>query len=107
MKVTLIGWIWIIFILIFIMLSLFHFIKAGKKVSKFEVGKRPMNGNVTIKIAGSELDQPLRDFITDFNSYIDSYNNSTSLQNIIAAFGYMAAALIALLSLFIELKIIK
>jgi len=89
------------------MLSIIHFIKSGKKVSKFQAKGRPMDGNVIIKVAGSELDEPLRNFVADFNSYIDSYNNSTSIQNRMAAFGYIAAALVALLSLFLELKIIK
>ena len=102
-----INGIWIFFTLIFIMLSIIHFIKSGKKVSKFQAKGRPMDGNVIIKVAGSELDEPLRNFVADFNSYIDSYNNSTSIQNRMAAFGYIAAALVALLSLFLELKIIK
>ena len=104
---TLLGWIWIIFTLIFVMLSIFHFNKSGKKVSYFQVTERPMDKNVTIKIAGSELDEPLKNFVADFNSYIDSYNKSTSLQNRFAAFGYIVAALIALLSFLLELEIIK
>ena len=106
MKITMIGCIWIIFTLIFISLAIFHFIESGKEISKFKISERPMRG-VTIKIKGLELDEPLINFITDFNSYIDNYNNSTSRQNRIAAFSFIVAALIALLSLFLELRIIK
>ncbi len=104
---VLIGWIWIVFTLIFIMLSIFHFINSGIKVSKFQVRGRPMGGNVIMRIAGSELDEPLRNFVADINSYIKSYNKSTSIQNRVAAFGYTIAALIAFLSFLLELKIIK
>ena len=63
--------------------------------------------NAVIIIKGKELDEPLKEFITDINSYIENLNNSNSLQNIIAGFGYVAAALVALFSLFLELQIIK
>ena len=104
---TLIGWIWIIFTLIFIILSIFHFIKSGKKISKFQVRERPLSDIGTIKVLGSDVDEPLRSFANDLNSYIDSYNNSTSMQNRIAAFSYIIAAIIAFLSFLLELEIIK
>jgi hypothetical protein len=104
---TLLGGIWIYFTLIFTTLSIFHFIKSGKKISKFEFKGRPMSRSGSITALGADLDEPLKKFIEEFNSYIDNYNNSTSLQNKIAAFGYIAAAIIALVSLLLELSIIK
>ena len=106
MKMTWLCWIWVIFTVIFIMLAILNFIGSNKKVPKLQISTRQME-NVTIKFAGTEIDEPLRNFITDFNTYIDNYNRSNSRQNIIACFGFIAAALVTLISLFLELKAMK
>lgn len=98
------SWIWLIFTLIFLGLSIFHFVMSGKKVVQFQVTKRPLDASVTIKTAGSGLDQPLTDFAKDFNKYLDGYNKSTAWQNRFAAFGYLVAAAIAIFSMVLELK---
>ena len=104
---TLIGCIWLFFTFVFVTLSIFHFIKSGKKVSKFQFKGRPMASSGSMTVLGADLDEPLKNFVEDLNSYIKNYNNSTSLQNRLAAFGYIAAAIIAFVSLLLELKIIK
>jgi len=101
---TPLSYIWILFVIIFLFLAIFSFIRASQKIDKFNMSQRPSK-NVTVKIAGSELDAPLKNFVVDFNKYIDSYNKSNLCQNRIAGFGYIAAALISLISLLIELKI--
>ncbi|MDH5203374.1 MAG: hypothetical protein OEW69_08965 [Nitrospirota bacterium] len=63
--------------------------------------------NVSFIVRGVDIDEPLKNFITDFNAYVADYNKSNSKQNMIAGLGFIAAALVALLSLFLELKIIN
>lgn len=49
-----------------------------------------------------ELDEPLAYFVDDFNKYIEDYNKSTKRQNVIAAWGYVAAGLVSLVSLILS-----
>jgi len=100
-------WIWLIFTIIFLGLSISHFIQSRKKVAKFQVTERPGSGSSQVKIQGLETDDPLRDFANDFNNYLDTYNKSTFLQNLHACIGYFAAAVIAFIAMLIELKLIR
>ncbi len=52
-----------------------------------------------VEILGMDLDQPLKEFIKEFNNYLKSYNHSTKLQYLLAAWGYVAAGLVSLVSL--------
>lgn len=101
MNKQIIAFIWIIFIIIFFILAIFHFKQAGKKINKFEVTKRPMR-NGTVKIAGLDVDTPLENFAEDFNSYINNYNKLTKRQNIIQGIGYLIAMLVALFSMILS-----
>lgn len=94
-------WVWIIFVFIFLGLSCFHFIQSGKKINEFQAPERPLSGMGYIKTLGSDIDEPLRNFIEGFNSYVDKYNKTSSSQNILAALGYLAAALTAIFSLWL------
>jgi len=102
MTVLAIEIIWIIFVLVFLGLSIFHFIQSGKKVTHFKVSERPLT-QLTVDIAGADIDKPLKDFVNDFNSYIDNYNKLTAKQNRIAAFGYLLASIVAIFSLILVL----
>ena len=94
--------IWIIFALVFLGLSIFHFVQSGKRITQFQVSERPLiQGKVIVK--GADIDKPLKDFVNDFNSYIDNYNKLTAKQNRIAAFGYLLASIVAIFSLILVL----
>jgi len=101
---TSISWIWLIFTIIFLGLSIFHFIKSRKKVAKFQLTERPGSESSRVIVQGLDIDKPLEDFTKDFNKYLDNYNKSTSRQNLLASFGYFAAATVAFISMLIELK---
>lgn len=94
-------WVWIIFVFIFFGLSCFHFIQSGKKMNKFQAPERPLSDMGHITILGSDIDKPLGNFIEGFNSYVDKYNKTSSSQNILAALGYLAAALTAFFSMWL------
>lgn len=98
-----ISCVWLIFTLIFIGLSIFHFIESKRKVAPFQVSKRPLDGVVTIETGGSDIDKPLKDFAKDFNKYLYYYNSSVSRQNLFAGFGYLLAALVAIFSMVLGL----
>lgn len=91
--------VWLIFTLIFIGLSIFHFIESKRKVAPFQVTKRSLDGVVTIGNEGFDIDKPLENFAKDFNKYLQNYNSSVSRQNLFAGFGYLLAALVAIFSM--------
>lgn len=96
--------IWIAFTAIFILLSIVSFVQAGKRISAFNLSQRPLAAIVTVKIAGADVDQPLKDFAADMNKYIGSYNSSSRCQNLIAGWGYIAAAIVSAASFMLEQK---
>jgi hypothetical protein len=55
--------------------------------------------------APSEVDPTIRDFVTDFNRYLQSVNNSNRSRHRAAAFGFLVAGVVALVSMFITLPI--
>ncbi|NQT79156.1 MAG: hypothetical protein HQ555_02025 [Candidatus Aminicenantes bacterium] len=65
-----------------------------------------MSGSSRMTVLGSDIDSPIEDFTTDFNNYLDDYNKSTSLQNVLAGVGYLAAAVVAMIAVLIELKVL-
>lgn len=94
---TSISCVWIIFTLVFLGLSISHFVESKKNVSKFQVTKRASSGK--IQVLGLGIDEPLTDFVEGVNSFVDSYNASTTRQNRYAAFGYLLAAVVAVFSM--------
>jgi len=96
--------IWIIFTILFFVLGCFHLVASRNNISLFQVSERPLSEYMSIKISGADIDEPLKDFARDFNSYLDSYNESSRRQNIMAAFGYFFASAAALFSMFLGLR---
>ena len=94
--------IWGAFALTFLLLGYFHWNMAGKRISHFSMKERPMMQTedivVTVKIGGADVDEPLKNFISDFNRYIDSYNQTSKNQNRAQAFGYLIAFFVAIAS---------
>jgi hypothetical protein len=93
--------IWFFFAIIFLVLGCFQRRMASKLISHFNISQRPKIPGVEIKvsIAGNDIDQPLRDFIAGFNSYIDDYNSISSKEHKTQAVGYWIASATAMLSL--------
>ena len=94
--------IWFVFATIFLTLGVFHWVMAGKGVSPFKISERPYDQiegvTMIVKMKGSDIDQPLRDFVADFNSYIDHYNQTSSTQQKIQAIGSWVASATAIFS---------
>jgi len=95
--------IWGTFALTFLLLGYFHWKMASKRISHFSVKERPMMQMegivVTAKIGGANVDEPLKNFISDFNRYINTYNQTSKNQNKAQAFGYLIACFAAIASL--------
>ncbi|MCJ7613600.1 hypothetical protein MUO71_02380 [Candidatus Bathyarchaeota archaeon] len=89
---TSISCVWIIFTLVFLGLSIFHFIESKRKVAEFNKTTIP-SGDVEI------LGLNIRKFVNDVNSFVDGYNASTTRQNRYAAVGYLLAAVVAIFSM--------
>lgn len=96
--------IWLIFAVLFGILGYFHWKTSGKSIPPFQISSRPFDRQVTVKIAGADVDKPLKDFARDFNSYLRQYNESSRIQNRIAALGYFLASGTALFSMFLIKK---
>jgi hypothetical protein len=93
---------WFAFAFIFFSLGLFHSKQATQSLPKFELKERPLK-NVSIKIKGLTVDEPLEIFTKDFNEYIEKQNKSSRWQNIAAAIGYFVSFFIAIWSAFLNM----
>ena len=91
---NMVQFLWIIFSLIFLFLSLFHFVQSFKKIVK------PENKAKVKSINGINLG--ISEFINDFGKYIDDLNTQSKIINIITAVGYFAAFLTSLISFFLS-----
>jgi hypothetical protein len=100
---------WIIFFLIFLYLAIWHLRQANRNMPHVKMKQRPMqrqDSPITIKemtFAGSDLDQPLKDFIDEFNQYVDAQNDSSRKAHRLTAFGYGLAAATSLISAMVVL----
>ena len=94
--------IWLIFAVLFAVLSCFHFAASKTAIPPFERTQRPFEENLQIEMAGSGVDQPLDDFVNDFNGYLFVQNEESRKANLRTAFGYLLAALTALFSMALQ-----
>ena len=88
---------WLVFFVIFLSLAAFHFWQAKRTIPPFELTQRNY-GNVSLKIGGLKLDEPIENFVVDFNKYIEEQNISNRKMNIASSAGYFSSSLIALFS---------
>ena len=93
--------IWAVFVIVFLVLGIFHWSIRNKSISYLQLIQRRMPEGVTVtaEIAGVNFG----DFADKFNRYIDYYNQTTRKQHIVQAIGYWVASAIALFSLTITL----
>ena len=99
--------IWLIFALLFASLGFAHLIASRSSIDKFEaepVEYNPPDVQWGGALTNVEVDKPLRKFVQDFNIFIESYNKSSSFQNLLTACGYFLASATALVSMIFEIR---
>ena len=74
-----------------------------RNMPHIKVNARPMqrpSSNIQgqISFMGSDLDQPLKDFIVEFNQYVDAQNANSCKVHRLAALGYGTAAATSFIS---------
>ncbi len=90
--------IWGIFALVFLVLGFLHLMMAGKGFSRLQMKQEERTGGLeeaSFTIGGVEIEE----FLINFNSYIDYYNQTSKKQNRAQAIGYFGASTIAIFSL--------
>ena len=60
--------IWLIFTIFFFSLGCFHLIESRNNISLFQVSGRAVSEYISIEIGGGDIDEPLKNFVRDFNS---------------------------------------
>jgi len=100
--------IWIFFILLFFLLALYHWRLSKKIIPPFQLPEipywEPTSGvPINTGIADADIKEAFDNFRDGFNSYIKDYNESSHRQNMAQAIGYLAATLVAILSLFLTI----
>lgn len=90
---------WLILTLMFLVLAIFHFIQARKKILHYEHSKRPGAGVGSVKILGMDTDQLTANLVNGLNSHIDELNCSNKAINLVQGIGYFLASLTALFSM--------
>lgn len=94
--------IWAIFATIFLTLGILQWKMRDKSIAHFKASERPMRQQgieASITTLGSDIDKPIKDFVDDFNGYIDCYNQASNKQHLAQAIGYWVASATAIFSL--------
>ncbi|HHO76107.1 MAG TPA: hypothetical protein ENN05_06715 [Deltaproteobacteria bacterium] len=91
---------WLFFSLIRFILGFIHIRAAMKTIKPIKFSISDATGRKISSAAQEELNR----LISEVNDYIERYNQSSSRQHIITAFGYYAAALTALFSMLLILR---
>jgi hypothetical protein len=87
--------IWSIFTIIFFALGYYQWKMAGKSISHFQVRQNIPKG-AEFKLNLGYVD--FNEFVGNFNSYIDYYNQTSKRQNKTQAIGFWVASATALFS---------
>lgn len=93
---------WFLIAILFLVLALWHFTQSGMEIPPFPTPDRPRASGGHAEFFGMPLDQPIKDFVAEFNLYLGEQNNRNRNANLMAAAGYFIAFLAALLSGFRE-----
>jgi len=92
--------IWLFFSLMRLVLGFVHIRAAMKTIKPIKFSVSDTTGRKISAAAQEELNR----LISEVNDYIENFNQSSSRQNIITAFGYYAASLTALFSMLLFLR---
>jgi hypothetical protein len=87
--------IWIVFSVIFLILSIFHLYQSTQNIPK------PENKAHVKSINGLNLG--ISEFVLDFNKYLEKLNNDNRKINIITCIGYLIACLTSIYSYYLSL----
>ena len=85
---------WLVFTVIFFLLGSCHIIASKKFIEPFEASELELRssdeyGAETVgPLTDVDITAPLKDFVKDFNEYLEEYNCQSRQQNIFAAIGY-------------------
>jgi hypothetical protein len=83
----------------FFCFGIIHIFAAYQGIPPFKIKSEGSVG----KINGTPVHTGFKNFVKDFNSYLDDQNRSVRFQNWLAAIGYFLAALTALFSMFLTI----
>ncbi len=92
---------WLLIGIMFFLLAIMHFLLAFKKVSFLKIPDRFEKTWLDIRVAGKELDWPVKDLTNQLNKFLDNFNKSNMMTNIVTALGYLIASMVAFLSSFL------
>ncbi|MDP8200937.1 MAG: hypothetical protein P9M11_02225 [Candidatus Tenebribacter burtonii] len=90
--------IWLIFTIMFLFLGIIHKGRSTDNIAHF-VNKS--KGSVA-NVMGVPVGTGFKNFIIDFNEYIDKLNNDNKKQNNISAFRYFLAAITSFISMLLS-----
>ena len=97
-----ISGIWLVFAILFFLLGRSHWRKSKRSIPPFAVLERGGMVHGTVQIFGADVDQPIRQFTSDFNLYLTKQNAVSRDSNRKSAFGYWLASFAALVSLILQ-----
>ena len=92
---------------LFLLLGWYHWVKSGETIPKFQVETLVNKNQGSVKIFGTDIDKPLKDFANDFNNYLENQNKLNRKMNQLAACGYFFAALTALVSMVVVIASLR
>lgn len=93
--------IWLFLSAIFFYFAYVNWRQAQSSLRPFQFRHRPGPEGEAGKEA--EMDPVIKDFVGDFNRYLDSVNDSNRRQRRATAVGFMIAGVVALVSMFVIL----
>jgi hypothetical protein len=94
---------WLLFALIFFLLTIFHVYESTRSIPHFRLKDRPGADIGSMTILGADIDEPARQFQDELNSFLDEYNGASRKQNLLQAFGYILAVITSVVSMILEL----
>ncbi len=90
---------WAAFAFLFAALGCAHWSDAKIEIPPFELTERPFANYGSAEVLGADVDQLIKDFAADFNSYLKVQNESSRTSNERAACGYFLASATAFVSM--------
>ncbi len=94
--------IWSIFTIIFFALGFYQWQLAGKSIEYLKIKMRQnVPDGVVMKATVAGID--FNEFVSNFNSYIDHYNQKSKSQHKIQAIGFWVASATAIFSLILSI----
>lgn len=98
--------VWAIFTILFLVLGCAHWSDAKTEIPQFKLSERPGQASASITVLGADIDQPIKNFTSEFNKYLETQNESSRISNRRAAYGYFLASLTAVVSMCLELRLV-